>query len=145
MADPQFCALALVLVSTLAMLQSITLSLLSKVGTRKEDTAEDPSHFTLGLEVAPLEDLGTCVNRPLLDKEIPEFLGNTEAVDKITVQRRAWDDSRSCLSNLHGSLQLTGDPRVGASVRDLARPAKRKGEYKDQGTSAIDDLFNALT
>lgn len=144
-ADPQFCALGLILLSTLAMLQSIIRSLLSKLGIRNENIAEGSSHSTLGLEVAPLEDLGTCVNRPLLDTETPELLGNAEAVTKDTVKRRVWDDSQNCLTSMHVSLQPVGGPRVGASLQNTPEAAKRKKESKDKGRNTIDDLFNVLT
>ena len=144
-ADPQFCALGLVLLSALAVLQSVIQSSLGKPAARNENTAEGSTHLTLGLEVAPLEDLGTCVNRPLLATENLELLGNADAEEKVTVKRRVRDDGGSRPISVHGPLQWVGSPGVGASLQDTSRPAKRKKESKDKGRNAIDDLFNALT
>lgn len=152
-ADSQFSPVGLVLVSTLAMLQSIIPSLLRKVGLHPEDTAQDLSLVTLGPGVAPPEDLGKRVNRLLLATGTPGLVDNVKAGDKVAIRYQVRDDSRSCLSSMDDSLDLIGGSQVVTSCQYTPRPPKdmeeknkkkKKKKKKGKGRDAIDELFNAL-
>ncbi|KAL9122980.1 MAG: hypothetical protein Q9187_000464 [Circinaria calcarea] len=143
-ADTQFSPVGLVLVSTLAVLQSIVRSLLRKVGLHPEDTAQDFSLVTLGPGVAPPEDLGKCVNRLLLATGTPGLLDNAKAEDEVAVRHQVRDDSQHCPSSMDDSLKLIRGFRVATSCQDTPRPSRDMGKRKGKGRDAIDKLFNAL-